>query len=169
MKHLVNFISLILIVSLMIVTSVGCQQKDFDMRKVVGKVTYNGNPVVEALIQFVPLDDTGLAASGQSDAGGNYTLTSLESKVIGSGTKPAKYKVVVTKFEKPEIDSDTAAFNAGEMDYGEYMKKMSEKPKPKAEPVKHLLPTKYSKMSTTPFEFTVEDKKENEFNLELTD
>ena len=154
------------ILSLAIVVFVGCQAKDRDMRKVVGKVTYNGSPVEEVLVQFVPLDDSGLAASGQSDANGNYTLTTLESKVPGSGTKPARYKVVVSKFEKPPVDPDTAAYEAGEIDYGEYMTKRGQIATP---PTKHLLPTKYSKISTTPFEFTVEDKKENQCNLELAD
>jgi len=166
MKHLANLIRLSLITSLLIVTSVGCQQKDRDMRKVVGKVTYNGNPVEEALVQFVPLDNSGLGASGQSDAQGNYALTSLQSQVPGSGTKPAKYKIVVTKFEQPEIDPVTAAFNAGDIDYAEYKQKV---PQLKTEAVKHLLPQKYSNVVKSPLEFTVEDKKENEFNIELTD
>lgn len=169
MKHFVNLTILSLVISLIPAVTGGCGQKDRDMRKVIGKVTYKGEPVNEALIQFVPLDATGLAASGLSGAEGNYTLTSLESKVPGSGTKPANYKVVVSKFEKPPVDPDEAALLAGQIDKNEYMTRMSAKPRRPTPPVKHLLPPKYAMVSTSPLEFTVEDKRENECNLILID
>ena len=161
MKHFIH-ISVILSV----VAFAGCPAKDSEMRKVVGKVTYQGAPVEEAMVQFVPLDDSGLSATGQSDAEGNYTLTSPISEVPGSGTKPAKYKVLVSKLEKPPLDPLTASFEAGEITYQEYKSQQQSLVTP---PAKYLLPMRYSTVSQTPLEFTVEDKKLNEFNIDLTD
>jgi hypothetical protein len=62
---------------------------------VKGKVTKDGQPVAGAAVAFGPTASEGKAASGMTDASGNYTLTTFEN---GDGALPGSYKVTITKF-----------------------------------------------------------------------
>ena len=148
-------------VCLLVATLFGGCGKDTQMRKVSGIVTYNGSPLDEAIINFIPVGEEGLLASGRTDTTGRYELTTLESKVPGSGTLPGKYNVTVSKIEKnpgPPVSSDIET----EMK-DKYSSRLS------LPPSVHLIPKKYMRPNTSGLSFTVEDVKLNEFNIELVD
>src|SRR5262245_12253374 len=62
--------------------------------KVEGKVTLDGKPLPEALIQFLPEGEQGgPPANGLSGTDGTFRLTTFNS---GDGALPGTYKVTVT-------------------------------------------------------------------------
>ncbi|MDR1492061.1 MAG: carboxypeptidase-like regulatory domain-containing protein [Planctomycetaceae bacterium] len=146
----------------------GCGSSKIDpsYRFVTGVVTHNGTPVAGASVLFSPLDG-GLAASGVSDASGNYQLSTGTTQVPRSGTKSGKYKVAVYKVEKA-VDKDAEELDAGKISYDEFMARRAKMQiSPAGLPDKHLLPTVYSDVKTSPLEVIVEDKKKNVINLNL--
>lgn len=68
-----------------------------DMIPVEGVVTLDGQPLEGAAVSFVP-DQTGRPAQGETDAAGKFKLSTAAA---GQGVVPGKYKVGVSKMEKP--------------------------------------------------------------------
>ncbi len=67
-----------------LVALAGCT-KDTSPAKVTGKVTFNGQPLVKAMVLFNPMDGS-RSSTGVTDANGEYTLRfspSNEGAVIG--------------------------------------------------------------------------------------
>lgn len=121
---------------------------------VKGKVTYKGSPVAGATVTFIP-SGTGQPATGQTDASGNYTLT--------SGTQPGaaagQYKVTVTKYAAP-----TGAAKLTPEDMAK-MQKEGKAPEAKSE-----IPGKYAAPPTSGLQATVtQDPAKNVFDFDLTD
>lgn len=67
-----------------------------DLGEVSGKVTMDGKPLPDALVTFVPMEG-GRAATGVSDANGNYKLIYIDR----DGALIGKHKVTVTTVQKP--------------------------------------------------------------------
>ncbi|MCL2118472.1 MAG: carboxypeptidase-like regulatory domain-containing protein [Planctomycetaceae bacterium] len=84
---------------LLLVTMHGCGSVDAEFRPVSGIVTYDGTLLEGASVAFVPVDNSGVAATGTTDATGKYTLTSTTAKKFGTGAKPGKYLVKISKTE----------------------------------------------------------------------
>ena len=76
-----------------LVLLVGCNSASVSGTVPVGgKVTYKGAPVEGAIITFVP-EGKGRTATATTDAGGVFSLTTVDA----SGAMPGKYKVTVDK------------------------------------------------------------------------
>jgi len=148
----------------------GCD-KDPHLRKVTGTITYQGEVVSGAAVQFYPVDDTGEPAAGKSEPNGRYVITAASARDGGSGTKPGKYKILVIKKEELPPDPLLVQLNNGEITYMEFTSKTAERkqPPPDSKALKNLVPEKYATLANTPLEFTVEDKRLNKFDIELTD
>ena len=164
MKRIIGFA--LCIFALMVVG--GCSNPDAEFRQVSGVITYNGAPVEKAMVAFVPTDDSGIAATGMTDAAGKYTLTSTTAKRYGTGAKPGKYFVKVTKTDAP-VDLDQEAFDKGEITYDELQERKAKKGPYTSMASKSLIPAKYANHLTSKLEATVENKKDNEFNFVLED
>lgn len=145
-----------------------------DTVKVTGKITYNGAPVAGALVSFAP-EGEGYAASGRTDASGNFTLTSFES---GDGAVPGKYKVTVSKMEQKVIqdegeateDNPDAAYLAAEAAGEDVMAAGGGGGGAEgaaAEEPKDLLPVKYKSIDTTDLTAEVTEGGENNFTFDL--
>ena len=69
--------------------------------KVKGKVTYNGEPLAGATVNFLNQDPKGKPAGGKTNEQGEYTLTTMETlaKVV-EGVLPGEYKVAIVKRKK---------------------------------------------------------------------
>jgi hypothetical protein len=69
-----------------------------------GMVTYKGEPLAGASVGFVPVSQTGQMASGTTNAGGEFTLTTAGNP----GAMPGEYQVAVSKvgatFNQPSGD-----------------------------------------------------------------
>ena len=97
-------------------TLLGCGQKGPATAPVSGRVTLDGEPVTDALVTFLP-EGGGTAATGQTNASGEYELICLGDK----GAVIGKHTVKVTT-----IQSSTAAAEAASSDSEEYQKMMSD-------------------------------------------
>jgi hypothetical protein len=139
---------------------VGCNADKVPVSPVTGEVIYNGKPVENALISFVPQSQNNRGASGQSEHDGSFVL--LTQGATKNGAMTGEYKIVVSKVV--EID-----------DSGNEVKRKitstfdpNAAPEEPMHPQKNLLPEKYSKEETTDLTATVE-KKKNHFKLTLKD
>ncbi len=115
--------------------------------KVTGKVTQDGTPLSQALVTFIPVEDTlGFGGSGATNAGGKYALT---PKKGGKGIAPGEYKVTISRFLQPD----------------------GSPPDPRKPPIeskaRETLPAIYSNPSTTTLKATVsKDAAVHDFQLQ---
>ncbi len=132
--------------------------------KAEGVLTYQGQPVAEAIIEMRPAAEgvTNGVAVGRTDAQGKFQMMTDRP---GDGAMPGQYKTVVKK-EVETIDGMTRE---------EYTKKQEaegkkdvifDKSKVKVE---SLLPTKYSDPETTPLTVEIPAKGSKTLAIELED
>lgn len=61
---------------------------------VTGVITYNGEPLADATVKFIPTDATGSQSYGKTNEKGEYKLQTLLG-AADAGTTPGEYKVTV--------------------------------------------------------------------------
>lgn len=141
---------------LLALVAVGCQ-KGPDMGIVKGQVTMDGEPLANALVTFTPAEG-GPAATGTTDANGQYELLSLGQK----GAVLGQHKVTITTLQETPEGIDE------EMTEEEYMKMVEEGGGPAAykdAEITEKIPAKYNTQSELTAEVT---SGENTINFELT-
>jgi len=150
MRILLLFVTLLTAVALS-----GCDNGKLKTIKVSGTITFDGAPLADASVNFIPeTEGAGLAAYGTTDAGGNYVLQTPQG-AVNAGTTPGKYLVTVQKIEKAPV-----AETSGEYD-GTSSAPSSNLPRPKS-----LIPERYGKAVTSGLTATVE-KDNTVFNFDL--
>jgi hypothetical protein len=93
----------------------GCGRSGPDVQFVEGTVRLDGAPIANAVVNFRPLQDSSLPATGSTDERGHYRLTSTRGGKRGGGALVGDYAVTISKWRNrmddlPEPDpSDTAA------------------------------------------------------------
>lgn len=93
---------------------VGCGDGGPSVSLVTGKVTLDGSPLADAVINLSPVPNgTGKAAVGKSDAQGMFTVTDATSKKIGSGAVNGEYQVGVLWY-KPDANDTSRSSGSGE-------------------------------------------------------
>lgn len=136
---------------------VGCAEAKPDRPKtypVSGTVTYKGNPVAGANLNFRIADGSSFSMA-RTDASGRYELMTFEA---GDGTLPGEYKVGITQYESSGSTGpgmDDAEYASPEGDEG-------------GAPPKNLLPEKYANPETSGLTASVTEGP-NTVNFELTD
>lgn len=137
--------------------------------KVTGTVTYNGTAVDGATVTFGPASAEGHAASGKTNASGQFTLSTFEQ---GDGAVPGTYIVTIFKTEGGETAAGTATDEDAayrEME-AQGVDVLSGTGGGAASEVKDLLPTKYKDPGSTPFKGQeVKETGENNFTFNLED
>ena len=137
----------------------GCQEKTKSRNGLVdgeGTVTYQGQPVVDAVIELRPV------ASGRTDEAGRFILTTVRPC---DGAYPGKYKVTVAKqteyvdgIPRDEYVAEKKRDGKGEVKF--------EKSKISTE---NLLPDKYADVETTPLEVEISTKGNKNIEIVLED
>jgi len=157
--------------ALLVLGLVGCSDPDSRYSRVEGTVTYNGQLVDGATIRFQSVDPEGESASGTTDAGGKFTLTSTGAKDGGRGALPGEYTVLVIKYEQAPPDPDQEAHDRGEIDYNELQARQSRRPPGASSGAvsKSLVPAKYGTPRTSDLTATVKPGKNEPFSFELVD
>ncbi|TWT60675.1 hypothetical protein Pan54_13890 [Rubinisphaera italica] len=117
---------------------------------VSGTISFKGNPVVGAIVNFVS-EDGNPVATGKTDSTGNYSLTTYDPD---DGAGLGKYVVLVTKIKVPKKTPEAA----------------EETRYPGAQNTsQHLLPEQYSNRLKSPLRATVtEESSSKNFDFELT-
>ena len=127
----------------------GCGQSGGEKTyRVTGIVTFQGKPVEEAAVSFIP--EKGRPASGKTDAEGKFELSTFGSK---DGAIAGSHKVVIAPF------SDEIMPMSGEPGYEEAQQRQKQR--------LSTLPPKYSDPNQTPFKATVEPGGENQFTFDM--
>jgi hypothetical protein len=124
------------------VFAAGCGDDRQKTAAVSGKITYNGRPVPNGTVTFIP-DPAGPPATGEIQPDGTYTLTTY---VKGDGAVPGRHKVVV-------VAMDDAAG------------KLPEERKPLPPPI---VPAKYTSPATSTLTADVKAE-DNTINFDLKD
>ena len=83
---------------------IGCAEKrKYSKTEMVeGIVTLDGVPVEGAEVIFYPMTDSGESATGKTDTGGHYTLSSMKG-APGKGTTAGDYSMTVSKWVVEEL------------------------------------------------------------------
>lgn len=157
----------VFLLSVCAVLVLGCQEKTKSRNGLVdgeGTVTYQGQPVVDAVIELRPVDETigNSVASGRTDEAGKFILTTVRPC---DGAYPGKYKVTVAKqteyvdgIPRDEYVAEKKRDGKGEVKF--------EKSKISTE---NLLPDKYADVETTPLEVEISTKGNKNIELVLED
>jgi hypothetical protein len=131
---------------------VGCSKTDGPKTEYVeGNVTFNEQPLLNALVVFHPINDTGIAASGTTNEQGIFRLTSLRGGAKDAGAVAGEYRVSISR-NKDEPSSFREEKNAGGIE--------------KIPVFESLIPVKYNDPTQSGLTATVE-KKKNKFQFSL--
>lgn len=123
--------------------------------RVKGVVKQGGAPLAGATVTFAPTAEGTRAASGITDASGQFTLTTLQA---GDGAFPGEYKVTVTKTEL--VGKQYTPEEANEY-YNQYQTQ------PPAPEIKSLLDDKYGNAETSGLSASVTQGGPNDFTFEV--
>ena len=118
---------------------------------VTGVVTYNGEPLADATVKFIPTDATGSQSYGKTNEKGEYKLQTLLG-AADAGTTPGEYKVTVDCVQ---------SVPTGKMveENGQEIEEMD---------VEYVLPQKFGNPETSGLTATVAPG-DNTINFDLTD
>lgn len=110
-----KFFTLSALIAACCTTMVGCGGSGLGTVPVSGKVLVDGQPMEGVVVVFNPDDPEGRAASGTTDANGEYKLT---TETNGDGALPGSYKIQVTKYEggQPDVPDTTGMTEEEAMD-----------------------------------------------------
>ena len=130
----------------------GCSRhNDLHLAPVSGIILYEGQPLPNANVCFLPEDKNNRAASVQTDTNGRFVLTTFKK---GDGVVSGKYQVTVSKFEEIEISEGN-------------IKKSNRLPKDNKN-LKPLIPMRYNLPATSGLIVDVPAKGIKKLKLELT-
>ena len=135
----------------------GCHSKRLDgLVPGAGTLTFNGDPVENATIIFVPKNRTanGRSATGMTNPQGKFTLMTLDP---GDGLAPGDYHVTVTKVKTEGGPSEQLLLES----FGTYAG-------PDDRTITYLIPEHYGKIGESGLEVSIPPKGNKEILLDLT-
>lgn len=151
-----NHRSLLLPAALLWIVVIGCSEsKHPELRSVTGTVTYQGEPVEDAVVAFHN-DQAARLASGKTNSNGEFSLTSFDAN---DGALPGEHHVVITKIESSNADEPPSL----SMDEA-----LTTRPQ-RTKKARNLLPQKYASKSTTTLIVKVTEDGPNDLEIVLED
>jgi hypothetical protein len=87
----------------------GCGSVEYPA--VTGRVTLDGEPLPDAVISFMPVDEQGVPTLGVTDSRGVYTL---EQTADATGAPAGKYTVRITTYREGRPEADPPIVGAAE-------------------------------------------------------
>ncbi|MDY3560674.1 carboxypeptidase-like regulatory domain-containing protein [Gemmata sp. JC673] len=136
----------------------GCGGGDaVEVKKVIGRVTYKGEPLGGALVMFKPKGGSRVA-SGTTNPDGSFEL--VTSGATRNGAMPGDYDVLISKVV--EVDAKGNVVEPAKQEYNP-AGRPQERTKQKS-----VIPEKYNAPKAPLLSATVTDK-DNTFAFELTD
>ncbi|MCL2623013.1 MAG: hypothetical protein FWD31_05030 [Planctomycetaceae bacterium] len=123
----------------------GCTKSPYDLVKVTGTVTLDGQPT-EAVVNFFPIDNQQRGAIGQAGSNGKFVLGTLQGN---DGAVAGKHRVAISSKTPPPM-SGSAQMLGGE-----------------SQPYVSPFPEKYGHPTTSGFEVEVKKGEKNDFTFDL--
>ena len=131
----------------------GCGAKSgLDMVPIKGEVAYNGQPLTEGSVVYIPVDAAGRQATGKIQPDGTFQLTTREAN---DGAVVGEYKIVVHAVKEPWE----------EMPSREEMERRGRQPIA----MTYLVPKRYATPDTSGLTDTVDSSHSGFKKIELTD
>ena len=153
-----------------VVLLAGCGNPDVKsvtLASVKGKVLFNGGPLAEAVVTFVP--DKGPVAVGKTDFEGNFKLMTggkegcAVGPVVATVSIAQANKETAGQFSQTNSDEDRVKMQEKMM---KQMQSMGRKEDKKED---SLIPDKYRKSDTSPLKFEVStDASKNDFSIDVS-
>lgn len=161
----------------------GCSRSDLKLAPVDGVVTYNGTPLANATITFVP--EKGPIAMGTSDKSGRFKLSTgarpgavLGRNAVAISVGPAqpddasaKNRESVEKAPKSAAEAQNYLNNAGQIQKEQAAAKAKSNSKAKAgvkdNPQNSPIPSKYMNTETSGLIYTIEPSGKTGLKIEL--
>jgi hypothetical protein len=84
------------LVACLLLVCAGCGKTRDDLGLVEGHVTLDGQPLADALVQFVPQGGKGVVSTGRTDSDGNYYMMASRT---AKGASLGKNRVRITTYE----------------------------------------------------------------------
>jgi len=84
------------LIAISLLAIVGCGDSRGDLAPARGNVKLDGQPLADALVEFVPQDGKGVVSLGRTDKSGNYSM--MASRTAVGATRGAN-RVRITTFE----------------------------------------------------------------------
>lgn len=167
-KTAVRYIGWMIVPAIVLCVVIGCGQDGEPVAEASGVVTFNGKPVENAKVAFLPKEGGSRFSHGTTDAQGRFKLS---TNGLNDGGLIGKHTVTVSKVDVPTeggkgIDAEKmkeGGIAAGMTDYGKMMSIGGSKP---AE-VKNEIPDKFKDAKTSGIELEITEKGPNEFQLKL--
>ena len=151
MRNILPFVLIFALVPL-----VGCGDGRLQTIRVTGTVTFQGEPLAEAMVAFSPaVEGEGHPAVGTTDANGRFTLQT-QMGAAGAGTTPGDYVVTITKWEVVAVAARVDEDTRGAAD-------TAPPPSPRS-----LIPERFASPLTSGLTATV-SRENTVFNFDLTD
>ena len=153
--------------ALLCVFAIGCgSEKGPTLAPADGTVTYQGQPLADANVMFVP--EKGPLATGITDSDGHFTLATGARSGVAVG--PAKVAIDAHSPEESSVAAPPKPKNAQEAQ--EYVRKLGDMqtqmnqqggpPQPKS-----LIPQQFTKVETSGLSYEVKAKGGNHFDIKL--
>jgi len=136
-----------------VILTTGCGDGKLSTINVSGTVTFDGQPLAGATVNFSPQSSEGQPAYGVTDADGKYKLQTLLGNP-DAGTTPGEYAVTISKTEK-EVSTGMSEGSS---------KRDTSAPPP---PPKSLIPERYGRADKSGLTATV-GKESTVINFDLT-
>ena len=158
--------------AIIVLVLTGCSNSDSRYSAVTGTITYNGEPVEGAAVNFQALAPDGESASGMTDLNGGFALTSIYAIDGGRGALPGEYRVIITKYERSTPDPDQEAYDWGEIDYSTLLSRRGSRSPASSSSgrqPKSLIPMKYTSPATSDLKATVVPGRNSPFVFDLVD
>ncbi len=139
----------------------GCGDPGIGAIPVEGTVLVDGEPMEGVMVTFHPDSAGGRAASGRTDASGNYKLT---TEINGDGALAGSYKISVSKHVNAEDDLPAEVDPNDEKSLDAIYSKVDSR---KKQASKNFIGPRYENHMGSGLTATVESGKENKFDFEV--
>jgi len=126
---------LVVIIPIALAATPGCTVGDDEQDRhlaITGTVTYNGGPVKQGMIHFLPVDPRSPPATGAIADG---EIKDVFTRTHGDGIGPGKYRIAITSYDDALLES-VARRDAGGPDPDEVARAAAK--------IRKLIPVRYS-------------------------
>ncbi|HBT77477.1 MAG TPA: hypothetical protein DEB39_11290 [Planctomycetaceae bacterium] len=140
-----------------------------NLGQVSGTVTYDGRPLDNATVSFLPEAPDGMFAVATTDAQGHYELVApivKRGKSATQGAMAGRYRVTISKKEA-DLDPDEQLYTENKITYDELLARRAKKTGGTSQVLRDVIPARYGNVDSSGLRAEVKAKTRNEFHFDL--